>query len=92
LTNGTADIVKIIKGAQNKAKIIGDMTFHVCSEVFNSAAKAGQPIPMDIFMMQGGAVYQTIDALSDLCEAAKIPFSDEDSKNALGYALADYMQ
>lgn len=91
LTTGSKTIIGILSKSPNLAKTMGDMTFHSCSEVFASAAKAGEPLPIDIFMMQGGCVYQTIDAISDLAEAGKLTVTDEDRKNALGYAIADYM-
>lgn len=90
LSNGFPHITKIMAKSPNLAKTIGDMTFQVCGQIYASAGKAQQVIPMDIFMMQGGAVYQTIDALADMAEAAKLPVTDEDRKNALGWAIQNY--
>lgn len=90
LSNGFTKIVGIMKSSPNLAKTMGDMTFQVCGQIYSSAAQAQQVLPLDIFMMQGGAVYQTIDALGDMAEAAKLPITDEDRKNALGYAIENY--
>ena len=91
LQAGALKFIRILKSSPDIAHTMGDMTFHACSEVFSSAAKAGQPLPIDIFMMQGGCVYQTIDAIADMAEAGGLTVTDEDCKNALGYAVADYM-
>ena len=41
--------------------------------------------------MQGGAVYQTIDALCDLAEQIGLKVDDDTRKNALGYAMQNYL-
>lgn len=91
LSTGFNKIVEGMKSAPSLDKGIGEMAFHLCATVFASAGKSGQVIPMDIFAMQGGAIYQTIDALLDMAETAGLPVNDDTRKNALGFATQEYL-
>lgn len=90
LTNSGDQIPKLLSQSPAVSKSIGDLTFQILGEIFLSAAHGGEQIPGDVFLMQGGALYQTIDAISDLAESAGIKVTDADRHNAAAYAVENY--
>lgn len=80
---------KLVKGSKNLAQTVGQLTFTALLNVYQSARQAGQNLSPDIFLMQGGAVYETIEAVLQIAEHAGIPGADDDKirEDSLGVVM-----
>lgn len=74
--------------APNIGVTIGNIAFMLLMTIFDGAKHAGQQLPPEIFLAQGGAIYQTIDRLIMIAEKIGLHVDpDKSREDALGSCL-----
>lgn len=72
----------------NLGVTIGNVAFTLLFGIYKDAQQAGTPLPVTVFIAQGGAVYQTIDMLINIAEHCGVKVDpDQCREDAIGYVL-----